>query len=125
MSYTIQPSSDGTYIILTITGNITRSLAVQYNREAHGIGQKLGVNKYLVDLIECRNIDNILENYDFAYDDMQHTPDIDRFACVAVLVSPDDHSHDFIETVARNAGLNVTLFTQREQAVEHLYNSVA
>ena len=61
-----------------------------------------------------------LGSYRFAHDDMKRTPAIDTSAVVAVLVSPGDHSHDFIETVSRNSGLNVTLFTDRERAVAHL-----
>jgi hypothetical protein len=48
------------------------------------------------------------------------TPEIDKTALVAVLVRPDDHSHDFVETVARNSGLRVTLFRDRERAEDHL-----
>jgi len=39
---------------------------------------------------------------------------------VAVLVSPNDHSHDFMETVSHNAGLNVAFFADLEQAERHL-----
>ena len=56
----------------------------------------------------------------FAYKDMQLAEGIDLNAIVATLVSPDDHSHDFIETVSRNAGLNVTLFTDLDLAKQHL-----
>ncbi len=51
---------------------------------------------------------------------MQETPGIDKYAHVAVLVSPDDHSHDFVEVVARNSGLNVTLFRDLAAAIKHL-----
>ena len=51
---------------------------------------------------------------------MQQAEDIDRNARVAVLRSPGDHSHDFIETVSRNAGLHVKLFTDRAKALAHL-----
>jgi hypothetical protein len=47
---------------------------------------------------------------------MQKVDGIDKYARIATLVNPDDHSHDFIETVARNAGLNVKIFTDPDQA---------
>ncbi|MHB9027638.1 MAG: hypothetical protein ACYC9O_02595 [Candidatus Latescibacterota bacterium] len=72
-----------------------------------------------MDVTESRNIESSTKGYQFAHSDMM-TDKIDRFARVAMLVSPGDHSHDFIETVSRNAGLNVTLFRDREQAVRHL-----
>lgn len=120
MGHTIQLSEDGAYIILKVTGEIDRLHAMQHNLEAHAAGDRLGVACYLVDLTDARNVDNAIQTYKFAYQDMKHTPGINRSACVAVLVSPDDHSHDFIETVARNTGLDVTLFVDREQAIRHL-----
>jgi hypothetical protein len=42
---------------------------------------------------------------------------------VALLVDPEDHSHDFVETVGRNAGLNVTLFRDRDAAKQYLSES--
>jgi len=59
-------------------------------------------------------------NYDFACSDMKKTEGIDLYARAPILVSPGDHSHDFIETVALNAGLNVRIFTGPELAREFL-----
>jgi hypothetical protein len=67
------------------------------------VGRKMGINKYLVDVTKARNTDTVLGNYEFAYTDMKKTEGIDKYARVAVLVSPEDHSHDFVEIVARNA----------------------
>jgi len=120
MGYTITPSSDGKYILLKVTGDITRNLALQYNIAAHKKGRELGINRYLVDLTESRNVDTVLDSYEFAYKDMQETPGIDRSARVAVIISPGDHSHDFIETVAKNAGLDMTVFTNQDDAITHL-----
>jgi len=120
MSYTIKPSEDGKYIILKHWGEITSEMAMQRNLEAHALGTKLGLTRHLVDVTEARNVDSITKTYKFAYDDMQIPPGINRTARVAVLVSPDDHSHDFVETVTRNAGLDVTLFRNREAAIKHL-----
>ena len=120
MCYTIAPSPDAKYIVLKVTGNMTCQLAMQQNREAHAMGKKLGIHRYLVDVTESRNVESAVDNYRFAYDDMRQAPDIDKTARVAMLVSPGDHSHDFVETVVRNAGLSVRLFTDRELAVGFL-----
>lgn len=120
MAYTITPSADGKYILLKVTGNINRKLALKYNQKAHTLGRELGINRYLVDVTEARNVETITDNYDFAYRDMQNTPTIDKLARVAVLVSPGDHSHDFVELVSQNAGLSVKFFRDREKAVGHL-----
>jgi hypothetical protein len=120
MSYSIKPSEDGNYIILKHWGEIDRKLTTQRNLEAHALGAKLGIKRHLVDLTEARHVDTVMNTYDFAYKDMQFLPGIDKKARVAVLVSPDDHSHDFVATVAINAGQNVKLFRDREAAIQHL-----
>lgn len=120
MSYSIKPSEDGKYIILKHWGNINRELATQRNLEAHALGAKLGIARHLVDLTEAQHVDTVMNTYEFAYEDMQFLPGINKNARVAILVSSDDHSHDFVETVTRNAGQNVTLFRDREAAIQHL-----
>jgi hypothetical protein len=120
MEYSIVPSEDRKYIILTVKGEITREIAMQCNLEAHALGEELGIDRYLTDVTEARNNESVVEKYKFAYQDMQQHAGIDRRARVAMLVSPDDHSHDFVETVTRNSGLDVTLFRSREEATAHL-----
>jgi len=120
MPYTIAPSDDGRYIVLKVTGPITRRLSMEQNVEAHALGRKLGIHRFLVDVTESTNTDSVIEGHAFAYEDMKRTEGIDRAARVATVVRPGDHSHDFIETVARNAGLDVTLFTDLELARQHL-----
>lgn len=71
-------------------------------------------------MTESRNVDTISRIYEFAYEDMKTPEGIDKNARVALLVSPEDHSHDFVETVARNTGMDVTLFRDREAAINHL-----
>ena len=113
-------SPDGKYIIQKIVGEIDAKIALDLNRETHALGHRLGINRYLTDVTEARNTDTPLDNYDFAYKDMPDNPGIDRSARVALLVDPEDYSHDFVETVCRNAGLDVTLFRDRDVDVRHL-----
>jgi hypothetical protein len=120
MNYTITPSEDGKYIIIKVQGEINRQIAMKQNREAHALGRKMGINRYLVDVTEARNTESNLDKYHFAYHDMKRDKDIDIYARVATLVSPGDHSHDFIETVSRNAGLNVKIFTDPDLAKQFL-----
>ena len=122
MSSTINLSEDGTYIFVKVHGEINRQLAMQQNLEAHALGAKLNIHLYLVDLLESQNTDSVVQNYNFAYQDMKMEPGIDRFARVAMIVRPDDHSHDFVEVVLRNAGQNVRIFTDRAAAMDYLFN---
>lgn len=120
MDCKIAPSEDGKYIILKVIGNITRKTMLPQNLEAHALGRQLKIRRYLVDVTEARNTETCLESYDFAYEDMKKIPGIDRSARVAILASPGDHSHDFVETVSRNAGFNVKKFTTPDQAQRFL-----
>lgn len=120
MAYTISPSEDQKYIVLKHWGKLNGKLALERVIEAHILGAKLGITRYLIDLTEARNVDTVTNSYWYAYKDMQMPPEVDKNACVAMLVSPEDRSHDFVETVLRNAGHNVTLFRERELAIKHL-----
>lgn len=119
MTYSITPSPDGKYITLKVVGNIGRLSAIAYNLEIHALGKELGIDRFLLDFTECRNTDTVLRNYKYVHDDMQN-PGINQAACTAMLVSSNDHSHDFIEALFRSSGADVTLFYDREQALQHL-----
>ena len=121
MALTLIPSQDGKYITMKINGEINRKLAIEYDNEAHALGKKLGINIYLMDLTESKNTDTVIENYSFAYDDVREQK-FDKAALVVLLVAEDDHSHDFIETVSQNAGLNVVLFRDRVEAERYIRN---
>jgi len=120
MSYTIYPSKDKKYIVLKHWGEMNREFGMKRVIEAHKLGAKLGITRYLVDLTEAINLDIAYSSYMYANEDLKTPCGINRTARAAMLVSADDHSHDFVETVLRNAGHNVTLFRDRELAIKHL-----
>lgn len=119
MSYTITPSKNGKYIIVKLKGDIDTQIAMSYTIESHALGKKLGINRYFVDLSKSRNVESVADNYKYAYEDTK-TPLIDKSARVAALVAPDDHSHDFIETVLQNSGFSIRIFTDKKLAVRYL-----
>lgn len=120
MGCEIETSQDGKYIIQTVTGDLTGKLALEYNLKTHALGRELGINRYLVDVTDARNVDSPPADYSFAHFSMRDNPGIDQTARVATLVRPGDRSHNFIETVSRNSGLDVTIFTDRHEAIHHL-----
>ena len=123
LKYTITPSEDGKYIILKFKGQINRKDAIKPNFEAKALGKTLDIRQFLVDVTEAKNTDSILENYEFAYTDMTEIiKKIEKDERAAILVSPGDHSHDFIETVLMNAGLKVKMFTDPDLAKSFLIN---
>jgi hypothetical protein len=119
MSYSITVSENKDYIIVKVVGDISRVLAIAYNLEAHALGWQLGIRHFLLDFSECRNSDTVLRNYKYVNEDMQN-PGINQQACTVMLVSPGDHSHDFVEALFRSKGSDVTLFHDRDMAVRSL-----
>ncbi len=119
----LKKSPDGNYVIMKMIGNIDRVIAMKNNIKAHKYASKYGINCFLLDLTECRNNESIIDNHKFAYKDM-NVPDINKLARIAMLVDPEDHSHDFIEVVTRNSGLNVKKFISLEEAVRFLSESI-
>ena len=116
----IEPSPDGKYIIQVVTGDLNCKLALAYNLKSHDLGRKLAINRFLVDLTRSRNVDTLPANFCFARFDLKNTPEIDPAARVALLVSPGDRSHNIVEKVSRNSGLDMTIFTDRYKAKQHL-----
>jgi len=119
MPFTIKPSENGKYIVLKVTGDMTREGANRQAIAAHALGADLGIRCYMTDVTESRNVESALTNYMQSHSDVRETG-IDRGACVAVLAAPDDRTHDFYVTLARTAGMNLTLFHDRDEAIAHL-----
>jgi hypothetical protein len=120
MKYTIRPSEDRRYVLLKIEGNFTAREMMACVVESHSVGKELGVRNYLVDVRKAKNVDTALGNREFAYSDMKQTEGVDPHARVAGLVSPGDHSHDFVATVSANAGMSLKLFTDFDEAICYL-----
>ncbi len=119
MSYSINVSDNGKYIVLKVVGTINRQLAVKYNLEAHALGKEKNIERFFLDFSECHNTDTVFRNYKYVYDDMQN-PGINQKARTVMLVHPNDHSHDYIEAFFKNAGADFTLYTDRKLAEYHL-----
>ena len=120
MKHRIKVSKDRNYIILKVIGEIKAENMMNFIIEAHALGKEKHINRYLVDVTEAVNIDSVISNYKFAYSDMKKAEGIDKLALVAALVSPGDHSHDFIETVLSNAGMFLKIFSDPAKAKEYL-----
>ena len=123
MEYAIRPSDDGRYVILEMVGEVTIPEVMQALVESHSMGGRLGVRCFLVDATAARNNELALSYFKFAQDDIPDMPAIDKLACIASLVEPADHSHDFFEAATRGAGYDFTIFRDRGLAIEHLHRA--
>ena len=120
MSYTITASQNNEYIIVKATTNMYRKLAAEIAEQAILMGKKLEISRYLIDLTASRNLESILGSYQSAYEDLANLPWRNSFSRAALLVDPQDRSHDFNETVLNNIGMRVTLFQDRDEAIQYL-----
>ena len=120
MAYAIKLSDDRKYIVIMVEGFVDNDMAMEYTIESQRLGKKEGISRYLVDLTQSRNVQSVGLNFEFIDRDLRSTDEVDIRGRVALLVSPEDHSHDFIETLSINRGINVRLFRNRADAVAHL-----
>ena len=120
MSYTITASQNNEYIIVKATTNMYRKLAAEIAEQAMLMGKKLEISRYLIDLTASRNLESILGSYQSAYEDLAELSWRKILTRVALLVDPQDNSHDFNEIVLNNIGIRATLFRDSDQAVQYL-----
>ena len=119
MEFKISISENGKYLIVEVFEVITGELERKFIKEGLKEAKAHNIKNIFVDVSRAPNTASVLENYKFAYDETErlgHPKD----AKIAVLVSPDDHSHDFIETLFKNAGYNCNIFRDKNSAIEWL-----
>lgn len=119
MEFDIQVSKDGSYIVVRVSGSISRKSAGEFARPVQEKSAALGIYRVLFDVRQARNIETVSGNYFYAYEDIQDIG-LDKRIRSAILVSADDHSHDFVETAIRNAGYNTCLFRDEAAAIAWL-----
>jgi len=119
MDYQVTMADSGRYVLVKVQVPMTSAVGVQCGALAARLGAETGVNRYLFDLRDSPNVQTIVDNYEFAYREM---PDFgfSRQSRSALLVRPDDRSHDFIETAFLNAGYLVKLFRDAAAAIAWL-----
>jgi hypothetical protein len=115
MSFEFRHNSEKKFLHVIVRRGIdipfARDLAIASMKEA----KKHDIKNYLYDMTGTPNIASTTENYHYAYEEMSEIG-LDRNSRTAILVREGDNSHDFFETVARNAGFNVKIFTDTAEA---------
>ncbi|MDY6824365.1 MAG: STAS/SEC14 domain-containing protein [Thermodesulfobacteriota bacterium] len=119
MDYEVSVSSCNTYVCCRVKGDFTAEEARIFTMDAENLSREKGIKRFLFDMRRGRNASSIFRNYEYAYNDM-HEMGVTRSARSAMLVGPEDKSHDFVETVCQNAGYNVRLFRDEQEAIEWL-----
>lgn len=108
----------GQYLVCRVTGEITADDSRQMVEQIEKFAHETGAKTRLVDVRNARNIASITGNYDLAYKDLEKLAA--RATKAAVLVSPDDNSHDFVMNAIQNSGFNCRKFTDKAAATAWL-----
>ncbi len=108
----------GKYLVCRVAGEITTEGSRQLVEQIEKFALETGAKTRLVDVRNARNIASISGNYDLAYKDLEKLAA--RATKAAVLVSPDDSSHDFVMNAIRNSGFNCRKFIDEVAAIAWL-----
>ena len=119
MNYSVDVSPSGKYIIIKVIGEMTVEIGKITNEKADNLGRRLNIKSLLSDLRECVNREKMDANISFSYKKLPKVKD-SIFEKVAMLITPGDRSHDIIYITATNAGYNVRMFSEEEEAVKWL-----
>jgi hypothetical protein len=119
MDYQVKLSDDGQFVWATFYQSVTMDLAQQVSQEAIQLARLHTASKFLHDVRGYENKDSVIKNYTYAYKTAAAIGYQNKDA-IAILHDRDDHSHDFMETVARNAGFTLKLFTELDKAIQWL-----
>jgi hypothetical protein len=119
MDYEITTPPGKNYVHIKVYETITPDLERSFASEA--IKQAKAHNRmhYFTDVTGVRNVSDPADMYKLAYQELA-AMGMDRRSKIAILVSADDHSHDFIETVFVNAGYLCLLFHDPDHALAWL-----
>ncbi|HEV2800200.1 MAG TPA: hypothetical protein VGW12_06875 [Pyrinomonadaceae bacterium] len=112
-------SEDGTYIIQRMEAPVTNEVALQRASAAAEFANEHGVFRLLSDVRGMPYTGTPFTHYEFAYMMKSVVPTAHALK-VAVVASPDDPSHDFLQIAARTAHYDLKVFKDYEEAVRWL-----
>ncbi len=115
MDYTIGLTEDGKVVRTVVHVPITPELQVRFSEASIELCKEHGCWRILSDVRNVANVSGAVDQFLLANEDVP-TVGLERQARIAILVSENDHSHDFIETVLRNSGADCKIFTDEETA---------
>lgn len=119
MAIEISLAESGKYQLVRVTEPITPELSHELARQTEAFAMKTGVQARFFDVRGTINVSAVSSIYDLAYKDLDELG-IERATKAAILVSPEDTSHDFAELVLRNAGFNARKFIDEAAAIAWL-----
>lgn len=119
MDYEISVAENRTYLRVDVHSPMTSELGRRCTVDVTNLGRQQNINRYLYDLRGAPNVQGMVQNYEFAYQDMADLGFPKDVWC-ALLTDVEDESHNAIATFFTNAGYKMRVFTDEPSAVAWL-----
>ena len=115
MDFDLKLEPNGSFAILTNHKDVTPLSAVKHQRAMRKFAETHGVYRFLLDTRGMRFCGTYVDLYRFARKTL-HKEGFDSTWKVALVTSPKDRSHDMLEIFTHNAGYQVKIFTDYDEA---------
>jgi len=106
---------NGSFAILTNYKDVTLDSAIEHQRAMRMFAEKYGVYRFLLDTRGRRFLGSHVDLFRFARK-ILHKEGFNSSWKVALVTSPKDRSHDILEIFTHNAGYQVKIFTDYDEA---------
>lgn len=117
--FRVSVSPSGKHILVQVFAPMDSDVGRRGSQAATVLAKEKGINRFLIDSRLVPNVQTVSRNYEFAYRELDNLG-FPRDSRTALLVAPNDSSHDFMETLFKNAGYSVRLFRDAAEAVTWL-----
>ena len=119
MPYVVEHIKDAGYVTVTLTGDVTMAELIASREEAASQLAENDCTSLLVDATRVARMQSIFDDFAFTSQHRSYLPPPIRTA-VVIQQAHLDHMR-FVENVARNRGVKLTLFIEREEALRWLF----
>jgi hypothetical protein len=120
MSYEFNVAEDQPWIYVRIYDYVTKTLFLDLLKDAIDQAKKHGVSNYLIDSRGMPSMKSTIEDYDIVNYRLKELG-FERRSRTAMIVDPEDKTHDFFETCTMNAGYIWRIFTDADLASQWLH----
>jgi hypothetical protein len=112
-------SEDSNYLCIDVKRPMTIELARRCGEGIASLCREKHINRFLIDLRGSPSRIYVTHDYNFANHEMKHL-NMPKNHRGALLVDPDDQSHNFFETAMVNAGYATRVFRDKQSAITWL-----
>ena len=119
MDYVITTDPERSIIFVRVLRTINDEVALAFMTDAIRRSHQEECKLHIVDVRGVTNSMSTTTQYDLAYNDA-HRLDLPLGSRIGLVTDSDDNSHDFIETLFRNAGYRCQVFHSDQEAIQWL-----